>query len=303
MNKKAAAAVALAAGLGFAELYRFVFFRYLGILKVFDSKTHADEYYRTRDRLHAEMLSRPHIHYTMQSRRGKTLAGNYYCCGDKPCGKIAFIVHGYRSDGAQTAGPFAEYYFSRGWDIFCPDHAAHGGSSGLVIGYDSFESVDCLDWLERLAEEFGGGISVVLHGFSMGGATVLKMSDRVPKTVKFICSDSGFSDAVGIIRPKLGVLYQPMRAVNRLFGGYDIEATDVRPNLKNARVPILFVHGTADPTVPFAMGRELYEMCPTEKDCLFTEGVLHIESIYVVPEEYAHKLDDFMTRFAEKGEK
>lgn len=300
MNKKTVIASSLAAaGLCIAEVYRYAFFRYLGILKVFDRKTHAEEYYEKRDRLHAKLLAMPHTRHTIKSRRGKKLVGNYYCCGGKPCGRIAFIVHGYRSDGAETAGPFAEYYFSRGWDIFCPDHAAHGESGGLLIGYDFFESIDCLDWLDYLSGQFGGGIHVILHGFSMGGGTVLKMSDRVPDTVKFICSDSGFSDAAELIRPKLGALYEPLRYVNRLLNGYDIEATDVRPNLKNARVPILFVHGTADPTVPFEMGRELYEMCPTEKDCLFTEGVLHIESIYAAPEEYAHKLDSFISRYTE----
>ena len=300
MNKKAVIASSLAASaiLSFEEVYRYIFLRDAGVLELFERKYHAVEYYEKRDLLRAQLLSRPHICYAVKSHRGTKLVGNYYCCGKKPCGKIAFIVHGYRADGAEAAGPFAEYYFSRGWDIFCPDHAAHGESGGQVIGYDLFESEDCLDWLDYLSMKFGGGIRVILHGFSMGGGTVLKMSDRVPNTVKFICSDSGFSSGAEIIRPSLGAFYQPMRFANKILGGYDIEDTDVRPNLKNARVPILFVHGTADPTVPFKMGKELYELCPTEKDCLFPEGVVHIESIYVEPDEYAKKLDSFISRYA-----
>ena len=94
------------------------------------------------------------------------------------------------------------------------------------------------------------------------------------------------------------VIIQTLLFVNK----YDLEDTDVRPNLKNARVPILFVHGTADPTVPFEMGQEMYELCPTEKDCLFTEGIVHVESIYRVREEYESKLDEFIEHYTEKGE-
>ena len=305
MNKKniPAASLALTAW-SFAELYCFIFSRYRGIAFIFDlAKKHSDGYYKKRNNYRASLLAKEHTRHELKSRTGARLVGDYYCCGDKPCGKIAFIVHGYRSDGAETAGPFADYYFSRGWDVFYCDHVSHGDSSGVIIGYDYFESVDCLDWLEYLSATFGSDIQIILHGFSMGGGTVLKMSDRVPQQVRFICSDSGYADAVQMIKPKIPPLYPAIRRLNMLIGKYDIEDTDVRPNLRNARVPILFVHGTEDPTVPFAMGKELYELCPTEKDCLFTEGVLHIESIYHFREEYESKLDDFIERYAEKGER
>ena len=298
MNKKCIPAVSLAAtGWGFAELYCFAFSRYRGIASVFDRKQHSDDYYKRRDNYRTCFRAKEHIRHELKSCTGAKLVGNYYCCGEKPCGKIAFLVHGYRDDGAVAAGPFADYYFSRGWDIFCCDHVSHGESSGLIIGYDYFESLDCLSWLEYLSKTFGDDIQVILHGFSMGGGIVLKMSDRVPQQVKFICSDSGFSDAVGLIKPHLGPLYQPIRCLNIAVGKYDLEDTDVRPNLRNARVPILFVHGTADPTVPFEMGKEMYELCPTEKDCLFSEGVLHVESIYRRREEYESKLDEFIKRY------
>ena len=304
MGKKSvlAAPVALV-GLGYIELYRFIFFRFRGITDLLDSNRHSDGYYERRDNYRAQLLKKEHTRHEIKSRRGVKLVGNYFCCGEKPSGKIAFIVHGYRADGAEAAGPYADYYLSKGWDVFCCDHASHGESGGLIIGYDFFESDDCLDWIDYLIKTLGNDIQVILHGFSMGGGIVLKMSDRIPQQVRFICSDSGFSDAVNIIKPKLGLLYQPIRSFNMTVGRYDIEETDVRPNLRNARVPILFVHGMADPTVPFEMGKELYDMCPTEKDCLFIEGVRHVESIYYFRKEYESKLDDFIERYTEKGEK
>ena len=96
---------------------------------------------------------------------------------------------------------------SRGFDIFTCDNTASGESGGKLFGYNVFESADCLKWLNFLRSQFGEDIKVVLHGFSLGGATVLKMSDRCPDCVKFIVSDSGFIDAREILRSQLGPLY------------------------------------------------------------------------------------------------
>ena len=285
------------AGLSLEELYRFIYCRHSGVFTVFEKKHHSPDYYERRDGYKAEMEKLPHIEHRLTNDFGKTLAGCYFCAGDKPSGKIAFIVHGYRSDGMEAAGPFCGYYLSRGWDVFACDHASHGKSEGEIISYDFFESLDCLKWIDFLKETYGEDIQIILHGFSMGGGTVIKMSDRVPDNVKFICDDCGFADAVGMIKPTLKGIYPVIRLINMGVGRFRMEDTDVRGNLAHARVPILFVHGTADPTVPFAMGKDLYELCPTEKDCLFSEGVLHVESIYSRREEYEAKLDGFMDKY------
>ena len=60
-----------------------------------------------------------------------------------------------------------------------------------------------------------------MHGFSLGGATVMKMSDRVPDVVKFIVEDSGFTDARPILRSQLGPAYKLIAEMNRHIAGYD----------------------------------------------------------------------------------
>ncbi|MDO4982289.1 MAG: alpha/beta hydrolase [Eubacteriales bacterium] len=289
------------AGLSMEELYRYIFCRHQGSLSFADFKHHSEDYYERRDRYADDFGKLPFTEYTLKGERGRTLVGHYICAGEKPSGRIAFLIHGYRADSAEAAGPFYEYYFSKGWDVFVCDHASHGLSEGEIISYDYYESLDCLKWLDFLKENYGEDIQIILHGFSMGGAIVVKMSDRVPENVKFICDDCGFSDAVGIIKPKLKVLYPVVRLLNRGVGRFRLEDTDVRENLSHAKVPILFVHGTADPTVPFEMGKELYELCPTEKDCLFSEGILHVESIYRRREEYEKKLDSFIDKYTKRG--
>ena len=282
-----------------ADVYRFTFWHSRSWLStlLLDKKGHAEDYYERRDSAAEAMRGTPHQRFEIKSNRGETLHGFYFPCGSKLSEKIVFIVHGYHSEHAETAGMFREYYHSRGFDIFACDNTASGESGGRVFGYDVLESEDCLRWLDFLLEEFGSDIRVVIHGFSLGGATVLKMSDRCPDCVKFIVEDSGFIDAREILRPQLGPLYPIMYAINRLVGGYDLADSDVRENITNSKLPFLIVHGSDDPTVPFSMAPRIYELCPSDKDFLFVDGARHIECIHNAKAEYEARLDAFIEKY------
>ena len=300
MKRAAVIATAgLAVGGALGAFYQYVFGREPGVLSVIlDRKGHHADYYEHRDS-DAQRLRQDNscLRFTTYSPEGLELRGFYYPCGEAPCGKIAFLVHGYRSEHAEAAGMYREYYRSRGFDLFCCDNRACGESGGQLVGYGVYESGDCLRWIDFLRRRFGSDIQIALHGFSMGGATVLLMSDRVPENVRFIVSDCGFSAMRALLKPRLGPLYWPLRLVNDFAAGYDFAAADVRPHLLRAKTPVLFIHGCEDRTVPTWMGRELYALCPTQKDCLFVENARHVESFHRAPEAYAEKLDGFIGRY------
>lgn len=282
-----------------ADVYKYVFARRRPPLLVamLDKKTHGEDYYAWRDKNAEAMRNRMHLCYTLTSDRGEQLQGNYFPCGAKFSKKIAFIVHGYHSEHAETAGMLRKFYHSRGFDIFAPDNTASGLSGGDYFGYDTFESADCLKWLEFLKNEFGHDIQVIMHGFSLGAAAVMKMIDRVPDCVRFTVADSGFTDARDILKPQLGVFYSVIARMNKTLAGYELADTDVTKNLANARTPLLIVHGMDDPTVPFFFAPRAAEACSSYKETLFTEGTAHIETMFLYPEEYGEKLDKFIGKF------
>ena len=191
---------------------------------------------------------------------------------------------------------YYDFYASRGFDIFCCDHTAHGESGGHFIGFDQFECDDCLKWLAFLQDRFGCDIQIVLHGFSMGAATVMRMSDRCPSCVRLLIEDSGYCSAEDQLRGQLGAAYPLMRMIHRFVAGYDLRDCDVRPNLSRCRLPVLFVHGRDDRTVPFENALRLYKFYEGEKDYLYTDKARHIESMFVAPGAYAEKLDMMLHR-------
>ena len=287
-----------AAALGVEELYRYTFCREGSKLlaPLLDHKGHENAYYPRRDAAAYRMRRTPSEPMEIRSERGERLRGWYYPLGGEGR-RIAFIVHGYRSEHAETAGMYLDYYASRGFDLFCCDHTAHGESEGRFIGFDVLESADCLRWIDALIERFGEDVEIILHGFSMGSATVLQMSGRCPKQVRLIVADCGFISAEEQLRGSFGRFYPVMAWLHRVIALVDLRKSDVRPSLERSDKPILFVHGREDPTVPFSNGERLFDFYQGPKDCFFVDGARHVECIHVDPEGYARKLDRMIEQY------
>lgn len=304
-NKKGRSALLLlpAAGAavfsaGVRELYRYSFTRsgspLVSRLKG-ERKTHEEAYYTWRDSRKETLKAAPQIRMSIVSNRGERLAGFYLPCENSDGSRIAFVVHGYGSEHAETAGMVLDYWHSRGFDVFAPDNTAHGESDGEIIGFDLFESADALKWIGYLKARTDKPLQIVLHGFSLGGASVMKMSDQVGPEVKFIVEDSGYTEAESLL--KASPLFRTLKLLHRALTGSDLADTDVRPNLSRASVPILFVQGTDDPTVPSENAPALYEFYQGPKEKLILPDTKHIEGMYTSPEEYAAKLDEMIGRY------
>ena len=299
--KKALSAALLGAGLGLGfteELYRYVFCRSGSPLfsALPKRQTHDEAYYSHRDGEAARLRALPQERFEIRSGRGERLVGHYFH-GEGDGKRIAFLIHGYRSEHAETAGMYYDYYARHGFDLFCCDHTAHGESEGLQIGFDAFETEDCLRWIDELVRRFGNDVQIVLHGFSMGSATVMRMSSRCPGQVKFLVADCGYASGEEQLKASLGPMYAPMRLLNRMIAGYDLRDTDVRPSLSRSSLPILFVHGKKDKSVPFSNAETLYAFYTGPKDRFFVDEARHVESMYIDPKGYADHLNAFISNY------
>ena len=242
----------------------------------------------------------------MNNSRGLTLKG-YLLPAKEKTDVFVLFAHGYRTDHTGEPVNFVRFYHNdMGYNFMSVDHVAAGDSEGDYLGFDYFECEDMLQWADYLIERFGEDIKIILHGVSMGGATVCKMASRVPKQVKLIISDCAYTcateellnvvNSVGINRTA-PFLLNVFNEMNKRFAGFDLNDTDVRPSVKEAKVPMLFVHGDADDFVPTRMVYELYDLCPTEKDLLIIPGAAHAESILVGSEKYKAKLNEFINKY------
>lgn len=216
--------------------------------------------------------------------------------------KAVICFHGYTGEGLSNHVAIADYFLKHGYAMLLPDARAHGGSEGEYIGFGCLDRKDALVWIDWLIQECGEDLQIMLHGTSMGGATVLMTSGlKLPANVKGIVSDCGFTSPKEVFTHVLNHMYhlpafpaiQGADLLNKKLAGYGMDECNAKYEVQKAEVPILFIHGSADTFVPCSMCDEIYGNCRSPKRKLVVEGAAHAESYYKDMERYEKELDEF----------
>jgi uncharacterized protein len=76
---------------------------------------------------------------------------------------------------------------------------------------------------------------------------------------------------------------------------------DTQSLLKQITAPVLIVHCTQDPVLPFQFGREVYNSARSPKQFLEVEGYCHEESSLIAPVQYRSALQSFVASLAHPG--
>lgn len=216
--------------------------------------------------------------------------------------KAVICFHGYTGEGLGNYIAMTDYFLKQGYAVLLPDARAHGESEGEYIGFGCLDRKDALGWINWLIKECGEDVSVLLHGTSMGGATVLMASGlELPPNVKGIVSDCGFTSPKEVFTHVLNHMYhlpafpaiQGADFLNRKLAGYGMDECNAKCEVQKAKVPILFIHGSSDTFVPCSMCHEIYDNCASPKRMLIVEGAAHAESYYKDMEAYEKALSEF----------
>ena len=120
------------------------------------------------------MMEQPHEDVWITSHDGLKLHGTYFKGGEGNRAVICF--HGYTSEGLNDYGSLSDYYLKRGFRMLLVDLRAHGQSGGEHIGFGSMDRFDGVRWVDWMVEKTGGDAQILLHGNSLGSATVCMMS-------------------------------------------------------------------------------------------------------------------------------
>lgn len=247
------------------------------------------------------MLKQPHEDVYVKSGDGLKLHATWFPQNDKK--KVVICFHGYTSRGMSDYIGLSDYYLKNGFSMLLVDERAHGDSEGTYIGFGCLDRLDALLWIEKVVKMCGEDVSILLHGTSMGGATVLMASGlELPEQVKGIVSDCGFTSAKEVFTHVLHSMYHlpafPMiqiaSLVNKKRAGYGLDECNAAREVKKAKVPILLIHGSADTFVPSSMCEKIYKNCASQATKLIIEGAAHAESYYKDTEAYENALTEFI---------
>ncbi len=209
--------------------------------------------------------------------------------------KWIITIHGYR--GQATDMSYYAYYFNNaGFNVLMPDLKGHGQSEGKYIGMGYSDRFDILKWINLIIEA-DPEAKIVLHGVSMGGATVMMTTgETLPSNVVCAIEDCGYSNVYKQFEfivenvldlPFKGLIMSAADLSARANLKVSLKEMDSTTQLKKSTTPTLFIHGDADTFVPFYMLDEVYNANPDlEKQKLVVSGATHAYSATQDPDLY-----------------
>lgn len=226
---------------------------------------------------------------------------------DANTNKAVILAHGFRNT-SDDMGKLAKLYYEEGFDILLPDSRGHGESEGNYIGYGWHDRLDYLDWIDLLIEDHDAE-EIILHGNSMGAATVLMTSgENLPGEVKGIIADSGYSTVKDELAHQLKHLYglpafpllDVTSVITKIRAGYTLGGASSVEQVKKNTLPLLIIHGEDDDLVPTAMAHEIYDAAGGDKELWLVPGAGHTKAFDNVTEVFNDRVKDFLQRTLEE---
>ena len=239
---------------------------------------------------------------------GLQLHGNFIPAPDQdkrgPEHRYAICVHGY-ADASDSMGLYAHVYRDQyGMHVLLPDLRGHGRSDGEYVGMGYDDSYDLLRWIDWVLEK-DPSARILLHGISMGAATVLMTTGHVlPEQVRAAVSDASYTSTMevftSVYKSQTGavipapVMLQLVRAVALVRAGYDLKKAAPLKAVAHSHTPTLFIHGQADDFVPSRMMPALYRAASCPKSFQWVPEAGHVKAVVVDPETYWTRVERFL---------
>lgn len=160
------------------------------------------------------------------------------------------------------------YHFRQlGFSVLLVDYRGYGRSQG---GFPSenrlYEDAEtAYNYLVKQRKLSPG--EIFLYGHSLGGAVAVKLAIDHPEAAGLIVQSS-FTSMLDMVERNNWMRLFPARLL--LMQRFDSIA-----KVKLLRIPVLFVHGTADPFIPAAMSQKLFDRASEPKQLLLVPHAKH----------------------------
>lgn len=235
----------------------------------------------------------------------KELVGHYFPYST-PSHKYLISLHGYRGSWQENSF-VANVIFDKGFNVLMIDQRGHHESSGKYFSMGYKESRDLFFWITYIVNK-DPLAQIVLYGLSMGAATLMfSMKYPMPKNVKCAIEDCGYSCIKEELFSCLNLKFKT-KLISKKFILSSLESfcylkgininISTKESLLKCQTPILFIHGSKDMYVPFAM---LDTNFSNLKSGVFKQkevfDATHASSAYSDPDRYKTIISNFTDNF------
>ena len=199
------------------------------------------------------------------SEPGRTLHGWWVTAAD-PRARVMLYLHGNDGNVSTNVEGIASLR-TLGYSVFMLDYRGYGASSG---GFPSEAGVyqDAQSAWDYLVHKRGiAPANLFIYGHSLGGAIAIELALHHPEAAGLMVEGSFTSIRDMAMRERRYALLPVNLMLNQRF--YSIS------KVGQHRLPVLYIHGTADEIVPFEMGERLCNATPFARGLVAVSGANH----------------------------
>jgi hypothetical protein len=199
--------------------------------------------------------------------------------------KVMLYLHG-NGDNIGVNLPHAVLLRSLGISVFLFDYRGYGRSSGAFPTEPQIYEDAEVAWNYLVTDRKVRPEQIVIYGHSLGGAIAIELASRHPEAAGLIV-ESSFTSVLEMARYTVAFrLFPVARLLRHRFES--IAKVGV------LRMPILFLHGTADWTVPSHMTSTLFATASEPKTLMMIEGGGHLNNSTIGGQRYLDAIREFI---------
>lgn len=213
------------------------------------------------------------------------------------------LVHGAGGD-YRSVYPQAEFYVQQGFNVIAIDQRASGLSKDNVVSFGYYEKYD-LEQLVNYIVETLPQQKVIIHGFSMGAASVGLYGGMIgeKKEVMLLVMDSSYESMRDVFTKvwegmNTGLPSSYAVICGDIFlkarFGYSFDDANVIKALERCNIPVLFFQGTKDNLTSTDRGKYMFEQAAAKQKEYVELECEHIEGFIQYPNEYKNKILEFI---------
>ncbi|MBQ9279708.1 MAG: hypothetical protein IJ215_01485 [Clostridia bacterium] len=216
---------------------------------------------------------------------------------------IMIECHGYRSTAKFDLFTSCHEYYDLGYSLLLIDERTSNMSEGKYITLGIRESEDIIQWCEYVNHRFVG-MPIILAGISMGASSVLMAVKDLgeDKNVKAVMADCGYVSAWDEVIYCLNHYFHLpgkcfIHMINfwcLVLAKFSLKEKNTIECIKDAKIPILFVHGEEDDYVPKENSFRNYEEYAGTKKLVLFPKANHGTSYLVDPKKYVKMVEEFL---------
>ena len=239
----------------------------------------------------------PFVTHRFSTSHGPTLEAWYIPAATR--NPLVLLFHGYATSKSSVL-PSAAALHGFGYPTLVVDFYGSGGSSGTGTSLGYLEALDVAA-SHSFAQRLSPDRKIVLYGFSMGAAAILRAVAVEHIIPAAIILEAPFDDLLATAKSRfrsMGLPSTPFAQILLFWGGlqWDFNPFTHNPTdyARSVRCPTLILHGGADPRVTTREAHRLAKSLGAHGRLISYPGISHTLIVNAKPKAWLADVDRFM---------